>query len=62
MRAAGSFAVEEHRPDGSVVLLVPVANPEAFRSFALTLLGHAEVLGPPEARAEVVDWLEATAR
>ena len=54
--------VEEHRPDGSVVLLVPVANTEAFRSFALTLVDHAEVLGPPEARADVVGWLEATAR
>ena len=62
VRAVGSFAVEEHRPDGSVVLLVPVANPEAFRSFALTLLDHAEVLGPPEARADLVAWLEATAR
>ena len=54
--------VEERRPDGSVVLAVPVANLEAFRSFALTLLDHAEVLGPPEARDDVVRWLEATAR
>lgn len=60
--AHGAFEVVEERPDGSVVLSVPVANPEAFRSFALTLLDHAEVLGPPEARSDLVDWLEATAR
>ncbi len=59
-RAQGATEVEEQRPDGSVVLAVPVANAEAFRSFALSLLDHAEVLGPPEARAAVVDWLEAT--
>ncbi len=60
-RAQGASEVVERRPDGSVVLAVPVANPEAFRSFALTLLDHAEVLGPTEARADVVSWLEATA-
>ena len=43
------------------MLAVPVANPDAFRSLALSLLDHAEVLGPPEARAEIVTWLEATA-
>jgi proteasome accessory factor B len=53
--------VDEVRPDGSIVLAVPVANPDAFRSLALSLLDHGEVLGPPEARAEVVAWLEATA-
>ena len=53
--------VEEVRPDGSIVLAVPVANLQAFRSFALSLLDHAEVLGPPEARADIVAWLEATA-
>ena len=30
----------------------------AFRSFVLTFLDHAEVLGPPELRAEMIDWLE----
>ncbi len=61
-RAQGASQVEERRADGSVVLAVPVANPEAFRSFALTLLDHAEVLSPPEARDGVIRWLEATAR
>jgi proteasome accessory factor B len=55
----GPEAVEEWRPDGSVVLAVRVTNRDAFRSFVLGFLDHAEVLGPPELRAEVVEWLEA---
>ena len=55
----GRQAVEERRDDGSVVLSVPVANPDAFRSFVLGFLDHAEVLGPPELRADMVAWLEA---
>lgn len=60
-RSQAGTEVEEVRPDGSIVLAVPVANPEAFRSFALSLLDHAEVLGPPAARADIVAWLEAIA-
>jgi predicted DNA-binding transcriptional regulator YafY len=55
----GEASVRESRPDGSVVLALPVSNREAFRSFALGFLDHAEVLGPPELRREVVDWLQA---
>ena len=47
--------------DGSVVATLDVRNPEAFRSFVIGFLDHAEVLDPPELRAEVVDWLEALA-
>ena len=57
----GRQAVEEWRPDGSVVLSVPVANRDAFRSFVLGFLDHAEVLGPPELRADMVRWLEEAA-
>ncbi len=60
-RAQAGTEVEEARPDGSIVLAVPVANPGAFRTFALSLLDHGEVLGPPEARADIVAWLKATA-
>jgi predicted DNA-binding transcriptional regulator YafY len=42
-----------------VELVLPVSNPLAFRSFALTFLEHAEVLEPPELRDDLVDWLEA---
>ena len=55
----GPDAVSERRPDGSVVLRVRVTNRDAFRSFVLGFLDHAEVLGPPELRADVVAWLEA---
>lgn len=57
-RQLGDEAVAEERPDGSLVFAVPVVNREAFRSFVLDLLEHAEVLGPPELRREVVAWLE----
>ena len=36
-----------------------VRNPEAFRSFVLSFLDHAEVLEPPSLRADLVAWLEA---
>jgi proteasome accessory factor B len=58
----GAEAVEERRPDGSVVLALPVVNLDAFRSFVLTFLDHAEVLGPPPLRADIVGWLGAIAR
>jgi predicted DNA-binding transcriptional regulator YafY len=58
----GASAVVEHRGDGGVVLAVPVTNREAFRSFVLGFLEHAEVLGPPELRDDVSSWLEALCR
>jgi proteasome accessory factor B len=58
----GPEAVEDWRPDGSVVLAVRVTNREAFRSFVLGFLDHAEVLGPAELRAEMVEWLEGICR
>jgi predicted DNA-binding transcriptional regulator YafY len=55
----GPAAVVARRPDGSVELEVAVTNRDAFRSFVLGFLDHAELLGPPELRAELVTWLEA---
>lgn len=57
----GMDLVEEQRGDGSVVLEVPVTNREAFRSFVLTFLDHAEILGPDELRDDLVAWLEGVA-
>jgi proteasome accessory factor B len=57
----GSKAVAERRDDGSVVVRMAVTNREAFRSFVLGLLDHAEVLAPPELRADMVAWLTALA-
>jgi proteasome accessory factor B len=57
----GAEAVVERRGDGGVVLELPVTNTVAFRSFVLGLLDAAEVLGPPELRTEMIDWLETVA-
>ncbi len=54
----GPEAVEAWRPDGSAVLAVRVTNRDAFRSFVLGFLDHAEILDPPELRADMVRWLE----
>lgn len=61
VKELGEEAVVEGRDDGSVVVGMAVTNRGAFRSFVLGLLGHAEVLGPPELREEMVAWLRATA-
>jgi proteasome accessory factor B len=58
----GSDAVVETRADGSVVLSLMVRNRDAFRSFVLSFLEHAEVLEPAELRTDLIDWLEALAR
>jgi proteasome accessory factor B len=47
--------------DGSVVIELPVTHRDAFRSFVLGFLDHAEVLAPPELRDEMVAWLTAVA-
>jgi proteasome accessory factor B len=57
----GAQAVAERRGDGSVVVRMAVTNREAFRSFVLGLLDHAEVLGPAELRSDMVAWLSALA-
>lgn len=57
----GDDAVVEQRIDGAIVVALDVVNRDAFRSFVLELLDHAEVLDPPELRAEIVQWLTALA-
>lgn len=59
-RQVGDDAVVVRDDDGIVVEL-PVANVEAFRAFVLGLLDAAEVLEPPELRADLVRWLEEIA-
>jgi proteasome accessory factor B len=59
VREVGEDRVVQRRADGSVELLVPAANLDAFRSWVLGMLQHAVVLGPPDIRAHVVDWLTA---
>lgn len=55
----GEEAVVERAADGSVVVRMGVTNRSAFRSYVLGLLDSAEVLGPPDLRAEMVAWLES---
>lgn len=57
----GEEAVLERRPDGAVVVSLPVVNRGAFRAWVIDLLDHAEVLSPPELRADMVAWLDAVA-
>jgi predicted DNA-binding transcriptional regulator YafY len=60
-RALGPGAAQLTRPDGSVEFDVPVTNKEAFRSFVVGFLDHAEVLGPDALRGDMVSWLEQMA-
>jgi len=60
--AVGEAAVVERRADGSVLLAIPVTNRDAFRSFILGFLDHAEVLGPPALRDDLIGWLEQQTR
>jgi proteasome accessory factor B len=53
----GSDAVVGEDDEGVEVAL-RVTNRDAFRSFVLGFLDHAEVLGPPELRADMVAWLQ----
>jgi proteasome accessory factor B len=55
----GPAAVVAEHPDGSIDLELPVTNADALRSFVLSFLDHAELLEPPDLRADVVAWLEA---
>ena len=54
---AGESSVTGTSPDGTTHLRLRVTNRAAFRSLVLGFLDHAEVLGPPEVRDEVVQWL-----
>lgn len=48
-------------PDGSIEVSVPVSNWDAFRSFILSFIERAEVLGPPESRLAMTEWLRDVA-
>jgi len=58
---AGEESVAGTSPDGWVDFKLPVTNRAALRSFVLGLLDRAEVMGPPEVRDEIVDWLKGLA-
>lgn len=60
VRELGEDRVVERRDDGAVVVRVPCANLDAFRSWVLGFVDLAEVLAPDDVRAHVIGWLEAT--
>lgn len=60
-RQLGSEVAAEPQTDGSVIFTVPVAKYDAFRTFVLGFLHHAEVLEPQEWRQDIVSWLQAIA-
>ncbi|HEY4610250.1 MAG TPA: WYL domain-containing protein, partial [Ilumatobacteraceae bacterium] len=61
VRELGSDAVSLTHSDGSVEVEVPCSNVDAFRSWLFGWGVHAEVVGPPALRGEIVDWLRAMA-
>lgn len=58
LQAAPSARLVERTADGSARLELDVTDPEAFRGFVLSLLHHAEVIGPEHLRSMVVAWLQ----
>ena len=60
-RDLGEAAVVVTAPDGTVDVAVQVRNADAFRSWVLGFLDHAEVLEPPGLRADLVAWLRTSA-
>jgi proteasome accessory factor B len=63
-RALGDLrgeATVEAAADGTVEVELTITNRPAFRSFVLDFLEHAEVLSPPDVRADIVAWLERCA-
>ena len=58
-RELGSDRVVVRHDDGSIEVLVPSTNLDAFRSWVIGLVDQAVVIGPPEVRAAVVDWLQS---
>jgi predicted DNA-binding transcriptional regulator YafY len=58
---AGSTATIERHDDGSVTLTMPVRQREPFRSWVVGMLDHAEVVGPPALRDDLISWLRRVA-
>jgi len=60
-REVGSDRIIDRHTDGSVDVEVAASNIDAFRSWVLGLLDHAVVIGPPEVRTAIMEWLSAVA-
>jgi len=53
----GEDAVARVRQDGAIEFNIPCANLSAFRVWLFAMVDRAEVLAPPEIRAQVRAWL-----
>lgn len=60
-REVGSERVTRRDDDGAIVIAVPCANVDAFGTWVLGMVDHAEVLAPADVRAAVVARLTALA-
>ena len=60
-RQLGDSIPVEYLADGSAIFDIAVVNWPAFRSFVLTFLDHAELLGPETMRAQMISWLQMVA-
>jgi len=60
-RELGTDRVIARQPDGSIDVLVPATNLDAFRSWLIGLVDHAVVLGPAHVRDDIVTWLRQVA-
>ena len=61
IRELGDDAVRARLTDGSVEVRVPCGNRYAFRNWLFAMVDRAEVLSPPEVRAEIAAELESLA-
>ncbi|NKB41989.1 MAG: WYL domain-containing protein, partial [Ilumatobacter sp.] len=60
-RELGTERVMSREPDGSIHVMVPATNLDAFRSWLIGLVDHAVVLDPPHVRNDIVTWLRQVA-
>lgn len=51
----------ERDDENGLIVRLAVTNPEGFRSWLVSFLDRAELLGPPDLRNRVVRWLEELA-
>lgn len=60
-REFGREAIITENADGSAVFEVPCSNDYAFRLWLFAMVDKAEVVGPPDVREMVVQWLDELA-
>ena len=61
VRELGAESIVRRLGDGGVEVEVPCSNLDAFRSWLFGWGSHAEVVGPADVRAGLVEWLRAMA-